>query len=131
MEGSIDSNQSKMTYAEGTTTRDVISLKLLQDVRALHSYLDSAGLPHPSFDKNTPPVVLPNDAPLEVQNTREQIMDAALRLFRLAAGPSDHISSARTAVYFNFKLKGYILLIDSSTKMLQPFNGSSIFNFST
>ncbi|KAL3484502.1 hypothetical protein BJX62DRAFT_243885 [Aspergillus germanicus] len=76
---------------------DDISLKLLQDVRALHSYLDSAGLPHPSFDKNTPPVVLPNDAPLEVQNAREQIMDAALRLFRLAAGPSDHISHARTA----------------------------------
>jgi 6-hydroxytryprostatin B O-methyltransferase len=106
---------------------DVISLKLLQAVRALHSCLDSAGLPNPSFDKNTPPAVLPNDAPLEVQNAREQIMDAALRLFRLAAGPSDHISHARTAVCFDFKLKGYILLIDSGTKMLQPYNGSGIF----
>ncbi|KAL2849106.1 O-methyltransferase-domain-containing protein [Aspergillus pseudodeflectus] len=75
---------------------DIVT-KLLQDVRALHDYLDTSGLPHPSFDKNTPPVVLPNDAPLEVQNAREQIMDAALRLFRLAAGPSDHISQARTA----------------------------------
>jgi 6-hydroxytryprostatin B O-methyltransferase len=94
-----------MTITEGASTMEDIVTKLLQDVRALHDYLDTAGLPHPSFDKNTPPVVLPYDAPLEVQNAREQIMDAALRLFRLAAGPSDHISQARTAVCFDFELQ--------------------------
>ncbi|KAL2821543.1 O-methyltransferase-domain-containing protein [Aspergillus granulosus] len=85
-----------MTLHEGASPMEVIGLKLLQDVKTLHSYLDDAGLPHPSFDKGTPPVVLPNGAPLEVQSAREQIMDAALRLFRLAAGPSDYLTLART-----------------------------------
>ncbi|KAL2851527.1 S-adenosyl-L-methionine-dependent methyltransferase [Aspergillus pseudoustus] len=86
-----------MTSTESTSPMEDISMKLLQAVKTLHSYLDTKDLSHPSFDKDTPPVVLPDDAPLEVQSAREQIMDAALRLFRLAAGPSDYIAHARAS----------------------------------
>ncbi|BCS27018.1 uncharacterized protein APUU_60066A [Aspergillus puulaauensis] len=75
---------------------DELNIKLGQNINTLNAYLDASELPRPSFDRDTPPVVLPHDAPPEVQDARQQIMDASLRLFRLAAGPSEYISNFRT-----------------------------------
>ncbi len=75
-----------------------LGVKLEQNIKTLNAYLDASELPRPSFDRDTPPAVLPHDAPPEVQDARQQIMDASLRLFRLAAGPSEYISHFRTGV---------------------------------
>lgn len=77
---------------------DELNIKLGQNINTLNAYLDASGLSRPSFNRDTPPVILPHDAPPEVQDARQQIKDSSLRLFRLAAGPSDYISNFRTGV---------------------------------
>lgn len=83
-----------------TAAMEELSLSLEQNIKTLNTYLDASELPRPSFDRDTPAVVLPQDAPQEVQDARHQIMDASLRLFRLAAGPSEYMSNFRTGVSY-------------------------------
>ncbi|KAL3471638.1 S-adenosyl-L-methionine-dependent methyltransferase [Aspergillus californicus] len=88
-----------------TATKDVplmesLSLELHDAVKTLQKHLDQKGQPRPSLDKDTPAVVLTEDAPPEVQTAREDILNHALKLFRLAAGPSEYIFNMRAGYQY-------------------------------
>ncbi|KAH6880098.1 sterigmatocystin 8-O-methyltransferase [Thelonectria olida] len=58
---------------------------------AVSQYLSTHDLPQPSHNPDAPSSTLPKDAPPSVQRARQGLMDAALQLFQLAAGPSEFI----------------------------------------
>lgn len=72
--------------------------KLANDVQTLSKYLHSTGQPSPSFDQSSPSVVLPEGTPEHVQIARDHVMDYALQIFQLAAGPSEYLANLQTGV---------------------------------
>jgi 6-hydroxytryprostatin B O-methyltransferase len=77
---------------------DALTDQLADDFGLFNGYLDAAGHPRPSFDRDAPPNSLPDDAPEHVQQARERIMANALQLFSLAAGPSEFLNNLSTGV---------------------------------
>ncbi|KAJ5703181.1 hypothetical protein N7488_010729 [Penicillium malachiteum] len=76
-----------------SSAMEQLSQSLAKDVGSLTEYLNSIGSPAPSLDRNTPTVVLPNNATEEAHATRERILDSALKVFQLAAGPSEYLAN--------------------------------------
>ncbi|KAK3902974.1 6-hydroxytryprostatin B O-methyltransferase [Staphylotrichum tortipilum] len=58
---------------------------------AVSQYLSARDLPQPSHEPDGPSNTLPKDAPPSVRRARQSLIDAALQLFQLAAGPSEFI----------------------------------------
>ncbi|RAQ45531.1 O-methyltransferase [Aspergillus flavus] len=77
-----------------------LTRSLVNDVEVLNNHLVSTGHPLPSFDRHTPTVVLPNDASPDAHAARERILDNALRLFQLAAGPSAYLLNLQTGYQY-------------------------------
>lgn len=91
-----------------------LSESLGKDVQALTRYLDSAGYGQPSWGRDTPTNVLPVDAPTDIQIARESIMETAMQLFQLAAGPAQYNNNIKNAVRFHPTGTGSSLLTLSS-----------------
>lgn len=75
---------------------------LEKDVKFLTEYLQSTGYPLPSFDRQTPTVVLPENASSDAHSARERILDHCLRLFQLVAGPSEYLANLQTGVSWSY-----------------------------
>ncbi|KAH8698978.1 sterigmatocystin 8-O-methyltransferase [Talaromyces proteolyticus] len=58
---------------------------------AVSQYLSANELPQPSHEPDAPSSTLPKDAPPNIRRARQSLMNAALQLFQLAAGPSEFI----------------------------------------
>ena len=86
-----------IAYASHSTMEE-LSRSLVNDVEVLNNHLVSTGHPQPSFDRQTPTVVLPAGASPDAHAARERILDNALRLFQLAAGPSAYLLNLQTGV---------------------------------
>lgn len=69
-----------------------------RQTKTLTDYLRSNGLPEPSFQRDASIVVLSADAPEEIQAAREQLMDHALQIFQLVAGPSEYVDNVQINV---------------------------------
>ncbi|THY13931.1 hypothetical protein D6D00_09989 [Aureobasidium pullulans] len=72
---------------------DDLSNSLASNVSILTTYLDSVSYPAPPFDQSGPDVTLPKQAPQHVKIARQQLMDQALQIFQLAAGPSEFLAN--------------------------------------
>ena len=79
---------------------DRLAEQLTTDVRLLSDYLQNTGHPQPSFNHDAPPKTLLDNSPEHVQLARERIMDNALQLFHLAAGPSEVLNNLSTGVSY-------------------------------
>ncbi|KAE8141739.1 S-adenosyl-L-methionine-dependent methyltransferase [Aspergillus pseudotamarii] len=77
-----------------------LTRSLVNDVEVLSDHLASTGHPLPSFDRHTPIVVLPNGASPDAHAARERILDNALHLFQLAAGPSAYLLNLQTGYHY-------------------------------
>ncbi|KAB8262555.1 S-adenosyl-L-methionine-dependent methyltransferase [Aspergillus pseudonomiae] len=77
-----------------------LSRSLVNDVEVLNNHLVSTGHPQPSFDRQTPTVVLHAGASPDAHAARERILDNALRLFQLAAGPSAYLLNLQTGYHY-------------------------------
>lgn len=89
-----------MTVTVLPSTMEQLAQSLVKDITRVTDYLESTGYPAPSFDRDTPTVVLPDDASEETQAARERILDYSLRIFQLAAGPSEYLANLQTGVSF-------------------------------
>lgn len=79
-----------------------LAKQLASDIRLLSHYLEAVGHPHPSFDRQAPPTALPEGAPENIQLSRERIIDNALQLFNLAAGPREFLINLSTGVSWSW-----------------------------
>jgi len=68
-----------------------LAWKCTKNAVAVSQYLSAHDLPQPSHQPNGPSRTLPKDAPPSIQQARQSLMNAALELFQLAAGPSEFI----------------------------------------
>ncbi|EFX00259.1 O-methyltransferase [Grosmannia clavigera kw1407] len=69
---------------------------LSRQAKTLADYFQSNGLPEPSFQRDAPIDVLSPEAPKEIQAVRDQLMDHALQLFQLVAGPRECLENVQT-----------------------------------
>ncbi|KAF7546524.1 hypothetical protein G7Z17_g8369 [Cylindrodendrum hubeiense] len=70
-----------------------LAWKCTKNAIAVSQYLSAHELPQPSHEPDGPSSTLPKDAPPNVQRARQSLMDSALQLFQLAAGPSEFITN--------------------------------------
>ncbi|OGM43310.1 putative O-methyltransferase [Aspergillus bombycis] len=82
------------------STMEELTRSLVNDVEVLNNHLVSTGHPRPSFNRHTPTVVLPAGASPDAHAARERILDNALRLFQLAAGPSAYLLNLQTGYHY-------------------------------
>lgn len=68
-----------------------------QTVR-LTDYLRANKLPEPSFERDAPIINLSPQAPAEIQMAKEMLLDNALQIFQLVAGPGDYLDNVMTDV---------------------------------
>lgn len=68
-----------------------LAWKCTKNAIAVSQYLSAHNLPQPSHLPDGPSNTLPKDAPQSLQRARQNLMDSALQLFQLAAGPSEFI----------------------------------------
>ena len=68
-----------------------LAWKCTKNAIAVSQYLSTHDLPQPSHAPDGPSSTLPKNAPPSIQRARQSLMDAALQLFQLAAGPSEFI----------------------------------------
>ncbi|CAI7642017.1 unnamed protein product [Penicillium viridicatum] len=88
-----------MAFYSSSTMEDLCQT-LEKDVKILTEYLQSTGHPLPSFDRQTPTVVMPENASSDAHSARERILDHCLRLFQLVAGPSEYLANLQTGYHY-------------------------------
>lgn len=64
---------------------------ILTNAQLVSTYLRSEGHPVPSFGRDSAPKAVPASAPGEVQAAREALLDASMKMFQLASGPSEYL----------------------------------------
>lgn len=69
-----------------------LSTQICANANKLSWYLQSSGHPQPSFAIDTPVNVLPSTAPEAAHVLRHKLKQDALKLFRLASGPSEYVA---------------------------------------
>ncbi|KAI0115703.1 O-methyltransferase [Nemania sp. FL0031] len=70
-----------------------------QTVR-LTDYLQANKLPEPSFERDAPIINISSLAPAEIQVTKEKLLDNALQIFQLVAGPGEYLQNVITGYHY-------------------------------
>ncbi|KAK8058409.1 hypothetical protein PG994_008857 [Apiospora phragmitis] len=106
---------------------EAIAHKLTNDVEDLSEYIRSIGGVQPSLDGDSddPIHTIPQDAPLEMQEARERIMDQCLKLLQLATGPSDYMINFQPGFHYTACLQwlcafNIFTLVPAKGKMSYP-----------
>lgn len=101
----ISSCEMTTIHGEETSPLEDLTRNLAEYVQTLSRYFRSTGYVQPSFDKNTPTVVLPENASPQAHFAREHIMDCAMKIFQLSAGPSEYLANMQVGVSIFFTVK--------------------------
>lgn len=73
---------------------------LSKQTTAFTEYLRANKLPEPSFERDGPIFNLSPQAPEEIQVARERLLDNALQIFQLVAGPGEYLQNVIIGVSF-------------------------------
>jgi 6-hydroxytryprostatin B O-methyltransferase len=68
-----------------------IASSISTNARVLSTFFHAEGHPIPSFERDAPPKTVPASAPGEIQVAREALLDASMKMFQLASGPSEYL----------------------------------------
>jgi 6-hydroxytryprostatin B O-methyltransferase len=82
----------------GTSPLEFLVQDLNAQAKTFTRYLRGSGLPEPSFERDAPIHNLPSHAPERVQAARYKLMDNALQIFQLLAGPGEYVENAFAGV---------------------------------
>ncbi|ORY10494.1 sterigmatocystin 8-O-methyltransferase [Clohesyomyces aquaticus] len=74
--------------------------QILQNTGIITEYLETNGLPQPSFERDAPESTLPESAPETIRAARVKLMDAALKAFQLALGPKEYIPNIAVGLQY-------------------------------
>lgn len=87
------------------TPLEAYAEEICSSAKLISGYCSLEGHSHPSFDPQAPSVTLPPDAPLNVQQARQKIIDSSSRIQQLATEPSEYLPNL--AVQVSFALLSY------------------------
>jgi 6-hydroxytryprostatin B O-methyltransferase len=68
-----------------------LASSIATNAQVLSTFLQSEGHPMPSFERDAAPKTIPASAPSEIQAAREALLDASMKMFQLASGPSEYL----------------------------------------
>lgn len=68
-----------------------LAWKCTKNAIAVSQYIHTHDLPQPSHEADGPSSTLPKDAPAEIQEMRQNLIESALQLLQLATGPREFI----------------------------------------
>lgn len=81
-------------------TLEDLAWKCTKNAIAVSQYLSANDLPQPSHEADGPSRTLPRGAPPTIQKARQSLMDAALQLFQLAAGPNEFVPNLAPGIQY-------------------------------
>jgi 6-hydroxytryprostatin B O-methyltransferase len=61
-------------------------------------FLQDSGHRQPSFDRDAPTTFIPAKSPPEIRTARQHLLEASLKIFQLAVGPSEYIPNLALGV---------------------------------
>nr|WCR31483.1 O-methyltransferase [Talaromyces sp.] len=86
--------------APKASSLEILGDEVTRNVSILSKYLLQNDLPQPSFERSAPLTSIPPKSPAFVQQARQDLMDAALKLFQLASGPSEYIPNLALGYHY-------------------------------
>ena len=90
-----------------TTPLEAYAEEICSSAKLISGYCSLQGHPHPSFDPQAPSVTLPPDAPLNVQQARQKIIDSSSSIQHLATEPSEYLPNLAVQVSFALPLPNH------------------------
>ena len=89
------------------TPLEAYAQEICSSAKLISGYCSVTGYSHPSFDPQAPSVTLPPNAPLNVQQARQKIIDNASRIQQLATEPSEYLPNLAVQVSLALSLQNY------------------------
>jgi hypothetical protein len=77
---------------------ETLAVNISANSATLSNFLRAGNLPQPSFKRDAPTTVLPLSAPDEIKAARQALIEASLRAFQLATGPSEYLPNLAMGV---------------------------------
>ncbi|OKL62670.1 hypothetical protein UA08_01176 [Talaromyces atroroseus] len=94
------SSHKDRTRVPETTKLESLKDDVVRNVSIVSDYLQKNGLPQPSFERNAPLTFIPPRSPSHIQQARQDLMEAALKLFQLASGPIEYIPNLALGYHY-------------------------------
>jgi 6-hydroxytryprostatin B O-methyltransferase len=98
LNGATTGRTGTNSSAAASSPLETLVQDLNMQAKTFAEYLHANGLPEPSFERDAPILNLSPEAPAEIQIAREKLMDAALQIFQLVAGPGEYLQNVITGV---------------------------------
>ncbi|KAJ5345345.1 hypothetical protein N7452_003349 [Penicillium brevicompactum] len=86
--------------AAKTDLLNELASSISSNARLVSTYLHSESHTIPSFDRDAASTAVPASAPGEIKAAREALLDASMRMFQLASGPSEYLPNL--AVHYQY-----------------------------
>ena len=80
------------------STMEELGNKVSTNATILTNFLRSNSWAEPSFDRNSPTTTLPATAPENIRVARQSLIEASLKIFQLAIGPSEFLPNLAVGV---------------------------------
>ncbi|KAI8950854.1 S-adenosyl-L-methionine-dependent methyltransferase [Xylaria longipes] len=77
-----------------------LSWLITKNASIVSEYLSAHDLPQPSFRADGPSSTLPKDSPRSILQARQNLMEASLKIFQLAIGPSEFLPNLATGFQY-------------------------------
>ncbi|RYP27843.1 hypothetical protein DL767_007491 [Monosporascus sp. MG133] len=87
-------------HITGWSPLELLVRDLNKQTKTFTDYLRANGLPEPSFERDAPIINLPPQAPEEIQVAKEKLLDHALQIFQLVAGPGEYLQNVITGYHY-------------------------------
>ncbi|KAK4149314.1 S-adenosyl-L-methionine-dependent methyltransferase [Chaetomidium leptoderma] len=84
----------------GSSPLELLVRDLNKQTKTFADYLRANGVPEPSFERDAPIINLSPQAPEEIQVAREKLLDNALQIFQLVAGPGEYLQNVITGYHY-------------------------------
>ncbi|KAI1153171.1 sterigmatocystin 8-O-methyltransferase [Nemania diffusa] len=77
-----------------------LSFEITRNAVLVSQYLHSGGFPQPSHEADGPSSTIPRDSPQNIREARQNLIEASLKMFQLALGPTEYLPNLATGFQY-------------------------------
>ncbi|KAI0099267.1 sterigmatocystin 8-O-methyltransferase [Nemania sp. FL0031] len=89
-----------MEQIKASLPLEELSFEITRNAVLVSQYLHSEGFPQPSHDADGPSSTIPRDSPQSIRVARQNLIEASLKMFQLALGPTEYLPNLATGFQY-------------------------------
>jgi hypothetical protein len=109
----LTSLNTHWSYRNNLAQDNMLPLSPMEDLafqigtstKTITEYLRSQNQRQPSFGRDAPTNIFPRDCPQEILKQRQSLVEASLKIFQLATGPSEFLPNLAVGVSTSYKTR--------------------------